>query len=589
MTRLTLIAVALFAGAAQAAPPHHEFVVAVDPDDRTASVTGHPFNTRDQVITRHGSFLTGPWPGITPGTPFTFQIEIVTPPGQVAVAPGRIVSRTSDESGHRVVVASEGPVDDLAVFVGPYTIRERKAEGTCTRTYFPPALAGLADLYLERSALYVDRYTAAIGEPPFSCFSVVAGPLPFGLGFPGLTYVGARVLPLPYMATTSLAHEVLHGWWGNGVRIDVSEGNWAEGLTTLLADHDLTAGDDPAEARAMRERWLRDFASLSAADDIAPSQFRTKQHTPSQSVGYHKVAMALLMLRDRIGADRFNEGLRRFWTEHRLQSATWTDLRRAFAAASGDTLDTFFAQWIDRAGAPAPRIEGARAIARDGGFDLRLEILQDEPVFSFAMPIEIDTANGPVVQTVSVGEPKQEVSVRVEATPRRVRIDPEARVFRKLPAASLAPTLRSITFDPQADVVLLGEDEKLRDAGEALARSLLERDVKPIAVESATAKARIVIGPPAAIAVLRAAHPTAPEPPAAAAAGTTRAWASRDAAGVAWLWITVTDAVSLEAIARKLPHYGSSSWVVFSGTEATDKGTWPLPEGWHDVELASGE
>jgi hypothetical protein len=587
MIRLAFVAAALVAAAAQAETPHLQFVVAVDPARGTVTADGATLDVAGQVVTPDGSFVTGPWPGITPGSPFTYEIEIVTPPGQVAVAPGRIVSRTSDADGQRVVVASEGPAEDLAVFVGPYEIRERQADAICTRTYFPATVASLSDLYLERSAAYVARFADRIGAPPFSCFSVVGGPLPVGLGFPGLTYVGTRVLPLPYMSTTSLAHEILHGWWGNGVRIDASEGNWAEGLTTLLADHDLVAGDDPAEARAMRERWLRDFASLSAADDVPPSRFRARRHTRSQAVGYHKVAMTLLMLRDRIGADAFNDGLRRFWTTHRFQRATWTDLRRAFEAASGDTLDTFFAQWINRAGAPAPRIESARAVARDGGFDVNLVIAQDAPVFSFTVPIAIDTGNGPIVETVSVAETRLVVRVRGAATPRRVRIDPDARVFRRLPAASLPPTLRSITFDLRADVILPGGDAALRAAGAALARALVERDVQPIAAETATAKARIVIGPPAAIAALRAAHPTEPEPPAAV--GTTRAWASRDAQGVGWLWIASEDAASLETIARTLPHYGSRSWVVFAGAEAIDKGTWPLPEGWHDVEVASDE
>lgn len=587
MIRLAFVAALLVAAAAPAETLHLAFVLTIDPARGTVTVDGVALDVTDQVVTPEGSFLTGPWPGTTHGTPFTWEIEIVTPPGQVAVAPGRIVSRTSDADGQRVVVASEGPADDLAVFVGPQEIRERQADGICTRTYFPAAVASLADLYLERSAAYVTRFSEQIGAPPFACFSVVAGPLPVGLGFPGLTYVGARILPLPYMSTTSLAHEILHGWWGNGVRIDASEGNWAEGLTTLLADHDLAAEEDPGEARAMRERWLRDFASLSPADDVAPNRFRAKRHTPSQAVGYHKVAMTLLMLRDRIGTDAFNDGLRRFWTGNRLRRANWTDLRRAFEAASGDSLDSFFAQWIDRAGAPAPHIERARAVARDGGFDVRLTITQAAPAWSFALPIRIDTANGPVVQTVSVGETRQEVPVRVAAKPLRVRIDPEARVFRRLPIASLPPTLRSITFDPQADVILLGEDEALRTAAAALARGLLERDVEPIAADAATAKARIVIGPPAAVAALRAGHSTEPEPPDAA--GTTHVWASRDAKGTGWLWITAEDAASLEAVVRTLPHYGSRSWVVFAGAEAIDKGTWPLPEGWHEVEVARHE
>jgi aminopeptidase N len=77
----------------------------------------------------------------------------------------------------------------------------------------------------------------AIGAYPFSGFSVVASPLPTGFGMPTLTYLGAEVLKLPFIRATSLGHEILHNWWGNGVLVDYASGNWAEGLTTFMADY----------------------------------------------------------------------------------------------------------------------------------------------------------------------------------------------------------------------------------------------------------------------------------------------------------------------------------------------------------------
>jgi hypothetical protein len=44
------------------------------------------------------------------------------------------------------------------------------------------------------------------------------------------------VLRLPFIFSSSLPHEVLHNWWGNGVLIDDRFGNWAEGLTTYQSD-----------------------------------------------------------------------------------------------------------------------------------------------------------------------------------------------------------------------------------------------------------------------------------------------------------------------------------------------------------------
>ena len=99
------------------------------------------------------------------------------------------------------------------------------------------------------------------------------------------------------MRGRSLAHEVLHNWWGNGVYIDYESGNWAEGLTTYMADYALAEERGPGEALDMRLGWLRDFAALPEDRDIAVTAFRSKRHDASQVVGYGKVAFIFHMLK----------------------------------------------------------------------------------------------------------------------------------------------------------------------------------------------------------------------------------------------------------------------------------------------------
>src|SRR6185503_18372100 len=152
---------------------------------------------------------------------------------------------------------------------GPYVIREKlvsreNAEALRLRTYFYPDLEPLAEGYLEDSQRYIALYSKKIGAYPHSAFSVVASPLPSGFGMPTLTYIGAQVLKLPFIRATSLGHEVLHNWWGNGVYADYARGNWSEGLTTFMADYFYKEQESAAAARDMRHGWLRDFAAVPA-------------------------------------------------------------------------------------------------------------------------------------------------------------------------------------------------------------------------------------------------------------------------------------------------------------------------------------
>jgi hypothetical protein len=185
---------------------------------------------------------------------------------------------------------------------------------------------------------YLRLYEDSIGPYPFEEFSVVSSPTPTGFGMPTLTYLGVDVLRLPFIRDTSLGHEVLHNWWGNGVRPDYGRGNWSEGLTTFMADYAYREQASAEAALEMRLAWLRDFAALGSAADRPLAAFTSRTHGAEQVVGYHKAAMVFLMLRDSIGTQAFDRALRAFWREHRGGVASWDDLRAAFEAASGRSL-----------------------------------------------------------------------------------------------------------------------------------------------------------------------------------------------------------------------------------------------------------
>src|SRR5262249_18983331 len=196
---------------------------------------------------------------------------------------------------------------------------------------------------------YIDIFSSRIGPYPHDEFHVVASPLPVGLGFPTLTYVSRQILHLPFMQERSLAHEVLHAWWGHAVAVDYGRGNWSEALTTFMADYALAEMAGDAEAREMRRGWLADFAVLPASQDRPIVSFVVRGHAASQVIGYSKGAMLFVMLRDEIGVPAFQAGLRRFWREQQFQVAAWSDLQAAFEAEAQRPLDVFFRQaQVDR-------------------------------------------------------------------------------------------------------------------------------------------------------------------------------------------------------------------------------------------------
>ena len=183
---------------------------------------------------------------------------------------------------------------------------------------------------------------------------------------PTLTYLGAQVIRLPFIRDTSLGHEVLHNWWGNGVYVDYARGNWAEGLTTFMADYAYKERASGAAAREMRHGWLRDYAALPAGMDKPLAAFTSRTHSASAAVGYGKAAMLFYMVREKIGTDAFDRAIRAFYRDYRFKRASWAELEAAFSKASGQPLGPFFETWLTAHRRPAAhgpeRNRGGRGI-----------------------------------------------------------------------------------------------------------------------------------------------------------------------------------------------------------------------------------
>lgn len=313
---------------------------------------------RSAVAAPDGSFLpaaAGWYPDI--GTPFAYRVALSLPAGQKGLVPGEIVKESDGADGYHAEFAFADPAESIDLMAGPYVLAERRLKLSGervvkVRTWFHPEIGDLAPAYLEDSARYIERYSKLIGDYPFAMFSIVSSPTPTGFGMPTLTYLGRDVLRLPFIRATSLGHEILHNWWGNGVYPDWPRGNWSEGLTTFLADYAYKEDEGEAAAREMRVGWLRDYAAVPPGEDFALEDFTSRQHGIASIIGYNKAAMVFLMLRDRIGKDAFERGLRLFWQRHRFKTASWADLEAAFGEASGKPLGDFFRQWVQQSGSP---------------------------------------------------------------------------------------------------------------------------------------------------------------------------------------------------------------------------------------------
>jgi hypothetical protein len=543
------------------------------------------------MASQEGSFLPagGAWYP-QPAALFSYRLAVSMPADQRALVPGRLESEELPAGGvgrYRASFAFIQPVGGIDLMAGPWIVREKmvpRAAGAPLRlrTYFfrdLDAISGLADGYLDDARRYLDLYSAQIGAYPFTEFSVVASPLPAGFGMPTLTYLSAKVLKLPFIRATSLGHEVLHNWWGNGVYVDYAQGNWSEGLTTFMADYAYKQAESNEAARAMRLGWLRDFAATPTADLQSLASFHSRSHGATATTGYGKSAMLFVMLRDAIGAQGFRRGIRIFWAEHRFRVASWNDLRLAFERASGQPLATFFTQWIQRTGAPAVTITGARAKASAGKFLLTLSLEQSVPPYALRLPVEVVYRSGSETRWIETGRQRDTASLTVDALPAGVRLDPDVRVWRMLDQEQLPPILRQWILSRAPRLALASPAADVRQAAESLAARLFENTPRVIALSDVTLGSTpvLLVGMHADIDAALVRAGIAPRPASLAHRGSAQVWTVNTPTGTPVAVVSVRDVEALRTLLRPLPHYGAQSWLIFEGGRMIERGIWHVP------------
>lgn len=537
-----------------------------------------------------GSFLPagGAWYP-QPAPLFSYRVKVSVPAGQRVLAPGRLVGEevpATDEGRYRAVFEFSRAADGIDLMAGPWVIREKllpRPGGTAwrLRTYFYrelDAIPGLAEGYLDDTARYLERYSRQIGDYPFSEFSIVASPLPTGFGMPTLTYLGAEVLKLPFIRATSLGHEVLHNWWGNGVYVDYTQGNWCEGLTTFMADYAYKEQESASAARAMRLGWLRDFAAVPASEQQSLASFRSRTHGAAAAVGYGKSAMVFLMLRDLIGDAAFQRGLRAFWDRYRFKEAAWKDLQAAFEAASGRSLEGFFDQWLHRVGGPAVNIAAASAPSGAGHKQVDLTLSQSAPPYVLHLPVEMIYSDRAETRWIDVDHLQDQVRLPVDPRPEAVRLDPDLRVWRRLDPRQLPPILRQWIIAASPRLALVSDQPEVRDAAQALAGRLFEsppRLIPPAALAEGEGPL-LLAGLHADVDAALAAAGLPPRPASLAGRGTAQVWTLQREAAAPLAVVSARDTDALRALLRPLPHYGAQSWLVFDGSQAIDRGVWPV-------------
>ncbi|MEF8755802.1 MAG: hypothetical protein V5B60_18050 [Accumulibacter sp.] len=164
--------------------------------------------------------------------------------------------------------------------------------------------------------------------------------------------------------------------------------------------------------------------------------------------------------------------------------------------------------------------------------------------------------------------------------PERIRIDPEARTWRRLQEVSELPLiLRRWVGALKPRWLVVGRcsvSRGCRDGRRAVLRAAGDAAcLADLRAALAAGESVMLVGTPTEVdaALLANGLPLQAQSLGAnATRGSARVWTIERGPLLA---VAAGDAAALRSLARPLPHYGGQSWLVFDGAQASERGLWP--------------
>jgi aminopeptidase N len=383
-----------------------------------------------------------------------YDLSVTLPGNFIAISESESVFIQKHGKTKRFDFKFNHPLDSLHLAASTrYVLQKDHYNNIVIESYFFKEDAQLADTYITYTKKYLAMYETMLTSYPYKRFAIVENMFPTGYSMSTFSLLGKQVVKLPFIVKTSLGHEILHQWFGNFIFIDFASGNWAEGLTTYLADHHYAALE--GKDAAYRKQILLDYdAYVTAGKAISVSDFFSRKNKGHGVIGYGRSAMVFHGLREIYGNELFFAAIRDFIHDNSFRKASWQDIQRAFEKITGKKLNPYFGYWLSRKDIPRLEVKNAKLRVQQGQLRLNFELLQKKEAYPLVIPVSLHTDTGKRMQFVHMKKSKEQFSLFMDEMPNKVVIDEYYALMRHLAPEEIPPVLAGIMGKQQLIVVV---------------------------------------------------------------------------------------------------------------------------------------
>lgn len=216
------------------------------------------------------------------------------------------------------------------------------------QTWLLPEHARYSETYREQLKTYALHYYRLFGFFPYQRFAVVETEGQKNFSLPGLAAIGQKYVAQP---SKFLAQIFMQQWLGVSTKVNVSLGDWSQGLISYLTDYLPLEKESEKDAATYRQNVLSDYLLYRGKQDTQTVlDFKNQSDIAAESLGSGKVFFIFYLARLRMGEAKFLTAVKEFAADYRYASASWQDLIDAFREQDNKIAEMVLWPWLNSKG-----------------------------------------------------------------------------------------------------------------------------------------------------------------------------------------------------------------------------------------------
>ena len=356
----------------------------------------------------------------------TVETAIALPQRFQVVAPGKLVRQQREGERMLHTFRTSHPTVAFSVFADSRWVEtKRRVRGFDIRTLLHPESQKFADQIFSTSGEILSFYAEMFGPYRFDGFGFVTlTGMPGRRAFRGFVGYDPAYLEREFTTTGHDAHETALLWWGSTLRgSGPGSFQWTEGFgdyAEILYD-ERYAKPVPQIVRFFREKYL----AIPPEKDLLYTELRGNSN---QALLHGKYPWLMHLIRYVIGDAAFRRGMRRLFARYTFRTFTMDEFLVTFESASGQSLQWFREEWLERRGRPHLRLQ-AEISEANGSYRVSGSLRQIGNLYHLPIEIGIETESGMRIERVAIAREEEVFSFVVRDRPIRVVLDPHGWIL----------------------------------------------------------------------------------------------------------------------------------------------------------------